>query len=346
MPRNVVEAEVKVLRGECYGMLRGACSAIRPVDRWIADLLAAGTAETYFVGRGAWPAGQTLGDIDLRGKTGATVIAVVRGRGDPSPARGRISRSKSRTRWSSSPATATWTGPSPTSPPGEESVPEEAPELVPPHPGPGRRSCSSARRAPGRPPSATRSSGGASGPAVLPFRLRGQPSCGRIRSGRGVRAFAARAGGGPGVARDGGALRGRRHADDPQDPGPVRGEAPRRRITLLVLNGLPRHRRQAEALAGVVAVERIVSLDANAAVIRERIRLDPGGTGPAGETTRSRRSPDAWPSSRNGPSRSSISIASAAFRSRAIAVTVGMTATEMYLTVDRVTRTARPEEFG
>jgi CPA2 family monovalent cation:H+ antiporter-2 len=79
VPRNVVEAEVKVLRGECYGMLRGACSAIRPVTERIADLLAAGTAETYFVGRGAWPARKTLGELDLRGRTGATVIAVVRG---------------------------------------------------------------------------------------------------------------------------------------------------------------------------------------------------------------------------------------------------------------------------
>ncbi len=81
VPRNIVEAEVKVLRGECYGMLRGACSAVRPVADRIADLLAAGTAETYFVGRGAWPAGRTFGDIDLRGKTGATVLAVVRGEG-------------------------------------------------------------------------------------------------------------------------------------------------------------------------------------------------------------------------------------------------------------------------
>jgi CPA2 family monovalent cation:H+ antiporter-2 len=78
VPRNIVEAQVKVLRGECYGMLRGACSAVRPVAERIADLLAAGTAETWFVGRGAWPAGRTLGDIDLRGRTGATVIAVVR----------------------------------------------------------------------------------------------------------------------------------------------------------------------------------------------------------------------------------------------------------------------------
>jgi len=79
VPRNVVDAQVRVLRGECYGMLRGTCSAIRPVTERIADLLAAGTAETYFVGKGDWPAGKTLGALDLRGRTGATVIAVVRG---------------------------------------------------------------------------------------------------------------------------------------------------------------------------------------------------------------------------------------------------------------------------
>lgn len=79
VPRNIIDAQVKVLRGECYGMLRGACSAIRPATERIADLLAAGTAATYFVGKGGWPAGQTLGQLDLRSRTGATVIAVVRG---------------------------------------------------------------------------------------------------------------------------------------------------------------------------------------------------------------------------------------------------------------------------
>jgi CPA2 family monovalent cation:H+ antiporter-2 len=79
VPRNIVDAQVKVLRGECYGMLRGSCDAVRPVAGRIADLLAAGTAETFFVGQGSWPAGKTLGAIDLRGRTGATVIAVVRG---------------------------------------------------------------------------------------------------------------------------------------------------------------------------------------------------------------------------------------------------------------------------
>jgi adenylate kinase len=45
---------------------------------------------------------------------------------------------------------------------------------------------------------------------------------------------------------------------------------------LLVLNGLPRHRHQVDALSGTVAVERVVSLEAAAAVIGERMRLDTG----------------------------------------------------------------------
>jgi len=53
----------------------------------------------------------------------------------------------------------------------------------------------------------------------------------------------------------------------------MRGLVPEVRI---VLNGLPRHRRQADALDGVVAVEGVVSLEADADVILERIRLDPG----------------------------------------------------------------------
>jgi len=47
--------------------------------------------------------------------------------------------------------------------------------------------------------------------------------------------------------------------------------------TLLVLNGLPRHVGQAQGLAGTVLVERIVLLEAEAPVILERIRIDPGG---------------------------------------------------------------------
>ena len=79
VPRNIIESQVKAVRGECYGILRGTCSALRPAAEKIAELLEAGTTEIFFVGGDAWPAGKTLGDLDLRGRTGATVIAVVRG---------------------------------------------------------------------------------------------------------------------------------------------------------------------------------------------------------------------------------------------------------------------------
>ena len=117
VPRNVVEAEVKVLRGECYGMLRGACAAIRPVTERIADLLAAGTAETYFVGRGAWPACRRSGTSTCGARPGPR-SSPSSGARNPRPARGRISRSKNRIRWFSWPATAISTEPSPTSLPG------------------------------------------------------------------------------------------------------------------------------------------------------------------------------------------------------------------------------------
>jgi CPA2 family monovalent cation:H+ antiporter-2 len=79
IPRNIIDAQVKVLRGECYGILRGTCELDRPSAQRIADLLTAGTAETFYILDGTWPAGKALREINLRRKTGATVIAVVRG---------------------------------------------------------------------------------------------------------------------------------------------------------------------------------------------------------------------------------------------------------------------------
>jgi CPA2 family monovalent cation:H+ antiporter-2 len=79
VPRNIIDAQVKVLRGECYGILRGTCEVERPTVQRIADLLTAGTAETFYLVAGTWPAGKTLREVNLRKKTGVTVIAVVRG---------------------------------------------------------------------------------------------------------------------------------------------------------------------------------------------------------------------------------------------------------------------------
>jgi CPA2 family monovalent cation:H+ antiporter-2 len=78
VPKNIVDAQVKLLRSEHYGMLRGSGSA-RPSMEKISELLTAGTAETFFVAKDTPAEGRTLGELDLRKKTGATVIAVVRG---------------------------------------------------------------------------------------------------------------------------------------------------------------------------------------------------------------------------------------------------------------------------
>lgn len=78
VPKNVVNAEVTVLRGERYGVLRAA-GPVRPSMEKIADLLTAGTAETFYIGQDCPAAGRTLAQLDLRARTGATVIAVVRG---------------------------------------------------------------------------------------------------------------------------------------------------------------------------------------------------------------------------------------------------------------------------
>jgi len=79
IPRNIIDAQVKIIRNECYGVLRGTCEAVKPSSERLSDLLSAGTADSYYVSKGSWPAGKTLGAIDLRNRTGATVIAVVRG---------------------------------------------------------------------------------------------------------------------------------------------------------------------------------------------------------------------------------------------------------------------------
>jgi CPA2 family monovalent cation:H+ antiporter-2 len=78
VPRNIISLQVQLVRGECYGMLRGTCTAARPTMDRISDILAAGIVESYLVPQGAWFAGKTLGELDLRGRSGATVVTVIR----------------------------------------------------------------------------------------------------------------------------------------------------------------------------------------------------------------------------------------------------------------------------
>lgn len=86
VPRNVVRAQIRLLRGEGYEMLRTEAMG-RGVSEAVLGALEAGTTDVFRVEPGSPAAGRTLRDLDLRHKTGATVLAVVRGeRPSPNPA--------------------------------------------------------------------------------------------------------------------------------------------------------------------------------------------------------------------------------------------------------------------
>ncbi|MFW6139839.1 MAG: cation:proton antiporter [Acidobacteriota bacterium] len=78
IPRNIINAQIKLIRSECYGMLRGVAKTKRSMEK-IAELLRAGTTETFLISQDSPAAGKTLKELDIRQKTGATIIAVVRG---------------------------------------------------------------------------------------------------------------------------------------------------------------------------------------------------------------------------------------------------------------------------
>lgn len=87
VPRNVIDAEGAILRGDLYRAFRGGETRGGLTERAM-EILAAGTTAVFFVEEEHAAVGQTIRELDLRGQTGATVIAVVRGeepRLNPSP---------------------------------------------------------------------------------------------------------------------------------------------------------------------------------------------------------------------------------------------------------------------
>jgi CPA2 family monovalent cation:H+ antiporter-2 len=78
VPRNVVRAQTRILRGEDYRMLRSPSVEGR-VSSAVLDALAAGTTDVLRIEEGSPAAGRTLEEFDVRRLSGATVIAVVRG---------------------------------------------------------------------------------------------------------------------------------------------------------------------------------------------------------------------------------------------------------------------------
>jgi CPA2 family monovalent cation:H+ antiporter-2 len=78
VPRNIVRAQTRVLRGEGYRMLR-AERVGRGVSQAVLEALEAGTTDLFRVTGEGGLVGRTLGEIGLRAAGGANVIAVVRG---------------------------------------------------------------------------------------------------------------------------------------------------------------------------------------------------------------------------------------------------------------------------
>ena len=78
IPRNVINAQIKVIRDENYRMLRGLPQTERGLDR-VAQLLAGGTSDTFLITDECTAVGRSILELDFRGRTGTTVLAVVRG---------------------------------------------------------------------------------------------------------------------------------------------------------------------------------------------------------------------------------------------------------------------------
>lgn len=77
VPRNVIRTQTRLLRGEGYRMLRSP--AMRgQISTELMNALEAGTTDLFRLAEDSPAVGKTLRDLDLRSRTGATIIAVVR----------------------------------------------------------------------------------------------------------------------------------------------------------------------------------------------------------------------------------------------------------------------------
>jgi CPA2 family monovalent cation:H+ antiporter-2 len=75
--RNVIQGEVEGIRREGYQMLRDPSLPLLEMSA-IGEALGAASTETLFIDRDSPAAGKTIGEMDLRKRTGATVITAIR----------------------------------------------------------------------------------------------------------------------------------------------------------------------------------------------------------------------------------------------------------------------------
>ena len=77
IPRNIIRAETRALRGGGFEMMRSRSMTQLPES--FVDLLAAGTTEVFRLEEESPAVGATIHTLDLRRRTGVTIIGVVRG---------------------------------------------------------------------------------------------------------------------------------------------------------------------------------------------------------------------------------------------------------------------------
>jgi CPA2 family monovalent cation:H+ antiporter-2 len=77
VPRNIITTQVDLLRRGGYGMMRGLKLPDSAMDQ-VQAILAAGTTDTFLIPPDSASAGKSLSELDLRGRSGASILAIVR----------------------------------------------------------------------------------------------------------------------------------------------------------------------------------------------------------------------------------------------------------------------------
>jgi monovalent cation:H+ antiporter-2, CPA2 family len=76
IPLNIIMKQTQILRGESYSLMRNEADERKFIH--LDEILAQGLTETYFVDADNPHINKNLIELDLRAKTDATIIAIVR----------------------------------------------------------------------------------------------------------------------------------------------------------------------------------------------------------------------------------------------------------------------------
>jgi len=85
VPRNVINLQIEMIRNQSYGMLRGVRLDEQPLGQLDA-ILARALTESFLVGEESPACGKSIRELDLRGRVGVTILAIVQnGKATPNP---------------------------------------------------------------------------------------------------------------------------------------------------------------------------------------------------------------------------------------------------------------------